>query len=68
MLEAGQEPVRIVCFGDSVTGVYYHTGGRRAWTDMLGIALGKAYPKAKVEMFNAGISATQPWRPCPHRP
>lgn len=56
MLEAGQEPVRIVCFGDSVTGVYYHTGSRRAWTDMLGIALQKAYPKAKVEMFNAGIS------------
>lgn len=56
MLEAGQEPVRIVCFGDSVTGVYYHTGGRRAWTDMLGIALHKAYPKAKLEMFNAGIS------------
>jgi len=56
MLEAGQEPVRIVCFGDSVTGVYYHTGGRRAWTDMLGIALQRAYPKAKDERFNAGLS------------
>ena len=56
MLSSGQEPVRIVCFGDSVTGVYYHTGGRRAWTDMLGIALGKIYPKARTEMINAGIS------------
>ena len=25
MLEAGKEPVRIVAFGDSITGVYYHT-------------------------------------------
>lgn len=54
-LRAG-EPVRIVCFGDSVTGVYYHTGGRRAYTDMLGIALGKIHPTAKVAMINAGIS------------
>ncbi len=55
-LRSGGEPVRIVCFGDSVTGVYYHTGGRRAWTDMLGIALGQIYPKAQVEMTNAGRS------------
>ena len=54
-LQSGQ-PVTIVCFGDSVTGVYYHTGGRRAYTDMLGIALKKAYPKAKLTMLNAGIS------------
>jgi lysophospholipase L1-like esterase len=54
-LESGQH-VKIVCFGDSVTGVYYHTGGRRAYTDMLGIALKKAYPKADVTMINAGIS------------
>jgi len=38
LMEAGQ-PVRIVCFGDSITGVYYHTGGRRAWCDLLGVAL-----------------------------
>jgi lysophospholipase L1-like esterase len=56
MLEAGQQPVRIVCFGDSVTGIYNHSGGRRAWPDMLGIALRKTYPKAKLEVFNAGIS------------
>ena len=54
-LESGK-PVTIVCFGDSVTGVYYHTGGRRAYTDMLGIALKKAYPQADVTMINAGIS------------
>lgn len=52
------EPVKIVCFGDSVTGVYYHTGGRRAYADMLGLALGRAFPKAKdkLSMVNAGIS------------
>jgi len=56
LLTAGREPVRIVCFGDSITGVYYHTGGRRAWCDMLGIALQRIYPKAKLQMVNAGIS------------
>ncbi len=50
------ESVRVVCFGDSVTGVYYHTGSRRAYTDMLGIALRQFAPQAKVEMINAGIS------------
>ncbi len=50
------KPVRVVCFGDSVTGVYYHTGSRRAYTDMLGIALRRFAPRAKVEMVNAGIS------------
>lgn len=50
------KPVRIVCFGDSVTGIYYHTGSRRAYTTMLGIALQKTTADAKVEMINAGIS------------
>jgi len=50
------EPVRIVCFGDSVTGVYYHTGSRRAYTDMLGLALKQAHRRANVTMVNAGIS------------
>ncbi|MEO1996712.1 MAG: GDSL-type esterase/lipase family protein [Planctomycetaceae bacterium] len=49
-------PTRIVCFGDSITGVYYHSGSQRAWCDMLGIALRKAYPHARLEMVNAGIS------------
>ena len=54
-LEAGQ-PVRIVCFGDSITGVYYHTGGRRAWCELLEVALNRIYPNARMEMINAGIS------------
>ncbi len=48
--------LRVVCFGDSVTGVYYHTGSRRAYTDMLGIALQRAAPRAAVQMVNAGVS------------
>ena len=55
LLETGQQ-VRIVCFGDSVTGVYYHTGNRRAWCDLVGIALQRLYPRARLEMINAGIS------------
>lgn len=55
-LAAGKNTARIVCFGDSITGVYYHTGGRRAYCDMLGIALKKIYPGAKLEMVNAGVS------------
>lgn len=47
---------RIVCFGDSITGVYYHTGSQRAWCDMLGHALQKANPRAHLQMINAGIS------------
>lgn len=54
-LESG-EPTKVVCFGDSVTGLYYHTGGRRTYTDMLGIALKQIYPSGGVEMINAGIS------------
>jgi acyl-CoA thioesterase I len=55
LLEAGH-PVRIVCFGDSITGVYYHTGGRRAWCELLEVALARIYPRARIEMINAGIS------------
>lgn len=55
LLDTGR-PVKIVCFGDSITGVYYHTGGRRAWCDLLGIALKRIYPKAQIEMINAGIA------------
>jgi lysophospholipase L1-like esterase len=52
----GGKPVRIVCFGDSVTGIYYHTGGRRAWSDLLGLALQGQFPSARIEVLNAGIS------------
>jgi lysophospholipase L1-like esterase len=54
-LKAGQ-PVKIVCLGDSVTGIYYHSGGRRAYPEMLGLALQTAYPQALVTVVNAGIS------------
>ncbi|MBS0262991.1 MAG: hypothetical protein JSS02_13685 [Planctomycetes bacterium] len=54
-LAAGQ-PVKVVCLGDSVTGVYYHTGGRRAYPEMLAVALQKAAPQARITLVNAGIS------------
>ncbi|MEQ9407440.1 MAG: GDSL-type esterase/lipase family protein [Fuerstiella sp.] len=54
-LTSGQT-TRIVCFGDSITGAYYHTGGVRAWCDMLGLALQKTHPRADLQMINAGIS------------
>jgi len=56
LLRAGSDPVRVVCLGDSVTGVYYHTGGRRAYPEMVQVALTRLYPNAPVEVFNAGIS------------
>jgi lysophospholipase L1-like esterase len=52
----GGEPVKIVCLGDSVTGVYYHTGSRRAYTDMIPFAVRAVFPEARLEMINAGIS------------
>ncbi|MEK6260768.1 MAG: alpha/beta fold hydrolase [Planctomycetota bacterium] len=56
LLEFGESPKTIVCLGDSVTGVYYHTGGRRAYPEMLEIAIRKAVPAANVKVINAGIS------------
>ena len=56
LLTDAKEPVRIVCIGDSITGVYYHSGGIRAYPEMLQIALQKLHPKAKVTVRNAGIS------------
>src|SRR5437763_1138601 len=53
---AAGEPTKIVCFGDSITGAYYHTGGERAWCDMLGLAIQRVYPQSRPEMINAGIS------------
>jgi lysophospholipase L1-like esterase len=55
-LLAGKKPVRIVCFGDSVTGLYYHTGGRRSYTDLLKIALRRLCRSADITTINAGIS------------
>ena len=56
LLIEAKEPVRIVCIGDSITGVYYHSGGMRAYPEMLQIALQKLHPKAKVTVRNAGLS------------
>jgi acyl-CoA thioesterase-1 len=54
MLESGGE-VRIVCIGDSITGVYFHTGTRKAWPELLGDGLSSLYPKASIKVTNAGI-------------
>lgn len=56
LLAAGKDPVRIVCIGDSITGVYYHSGGRRAYSEMLQLALQQLYPQTKLSVHNAGIS------------
>jgi acyl-CoA thioesterase I len=55
-LAEAREPVRIVCFGDSITGIYYHSGNKRAWPEMLKVALNRLYPKADIKVINAGIS------------
>ena len=57
-LAAGQT-VKVVCLGDSVTGIYYHTGGRRAYPEMLQLALRMTYPNAEVTVVNAGISGNR---------
>lgn len=57
LLGAGK-PTTIACLGDSVTGIYYHTGGQRAYPEMLAIALGRQFPQAKAHVINAGISGT----------
>lgn len=54
-LDSGQ-PVTVACLGDSITGVYYHTGGRRAWADAVGYALRDRYPRVTITMLNAGLS------------
>ncbi|MFO0007714.1 MAG: SGNH/GDSL hydrolase family protein, partial [bacterium] len=45
-----------MCLGDSVTGIYYHTGGRRAWPELLQVGLQRALPGREVAVINAGIS------------
>jgi len=72
-LAAGERTVRIIGFGDSITGIYYHTGGRRAWPEMLGLALQRIYPQAKVETITRASAAATPrarWRALTgcHRP
>ena len=55
-MTGSKRPIRVVCFGDSVTGVYYHTGSQRAYTAMLELALEAALPGTHVDATNAGIS------------
>lgn len=56
LLDVTARPVTIACLGDSVTGVYYHTGGKRAYPEMLEVAIRQAVPGARVTVINAGIS------------
>ena len=42
-----------------MTGIYYHTGGRRAYPEMLELALRMIYPKAEVTVVNTGISGNK---------
>lgn len=53
---AAHQAVTIVCLGDSVTGIYYHTGGRRAYPEMIAVGLKTIDPEANVTVINAGIS------------
>lgn len=53
---AAHEPVKIVCLGDSVTGIYYHTGGLRAYPEMIGVGMKLLDPQSKVTVVNSGIS------------
>ncbi len=63
------KPVRVVCFGDSVTGVYYHTGSRRAYTDMLGSSAAANESQCRRHHDQRGDQrAHHPRGPCPHRP
>lgn len=50
------QTLKVVCLGDSVTGIYYHTGGHRAWPELLQLALQQALPDCNVSVINAGIS------------
>ena len=56
VLSAFDKETTIVCLGDSVTGVYYHTGGHRAYPEMLELALRRIHPDAPIRVINAGIS------------
>jgi lysophospholipase L1-like esterase len=56
VLASGEKQVRVVAFGDSVTGLYYHTGGRQAYGELLGEAIRQIHPQADIAFFNAGRS------------
>lgn len=56
VIASGENEVRVVCFGDSVTGVYYHTGGRSAYPEVIRDALATRHPGSRVKVINAGKS------------
>ncbi len=56
VLASGEQAVRIVCFGDSVTGVYYHSGGRSSYPEILAASLKARHPHTDLAVLNAGIS------------
>ncbi len=56
VLSSFHKETTVVCLGDSVTGVYYHTGGHRAFPEMLELALRQIKPDAALHVINAGIS------------
>jgi lysophospholipase L1-like esterase len=56
VIASGENEVRVVCFGDSVTGVYYHTGGRSAYPEVIRDALKTRHPDSRVKVINAGKS------------
>jgi lysophospholipase L1-like esterase len=50
-------PVRIICFGDSITAVYWHSGGYRAYPEILKQYLCDEFNHSQhVEVVNAGVS------------
>ncbi len=56
VIRSGENEVRVVCFGDSVTGVYYHTGGRSAYPEVIHDAFKNRHPESRVKVINAGKS------------
>ncbi len=56
VIASGENEVRVVCFGDSVTGIYYHTGGRSAYPELIRDALATRHPAGRVKVINAGKS------------
>lgn len=56
VLDSGEKPVRIVAFGDSVTGIYYHSGGRSAYPELLAEALKERHPATEIVVHNSGLS------------
>jgi lysophospholipase L1-like esterase len=56
LIQLNQEPGTIVCLGDSVTGVYYHSGGTFAYPELLELGIRQAFPDLRIRVINAGIS------------